>query len=388
MDIRALVLVSNPVEVLADPLPFSPLAPALLEVAGKTPLQRSVERLRHFGVQPVTAIAVTDFLTPLTSTNGHGPDYLSAGLERFWRAAENAFNDIAQEGAEMVILMGLGGYAEIDFENLVQFHLDQRARVTQVWTGRQPLPIFCISASRRNDAAALFRSQLTRCRSECPRWEHTGYFNPLREARDLRQFAVDILTLKTETRPCGNEVRPGVWVERGAVIERGARVLAPAFIGAFARIRTHAVITRCSSIEHHAQVDCGTVTENSSVLPYCFVGAGLDVAHSLVGAGALANLRRDVTVEIVDPKLIGFVPAARGQRLLSVALEMATFLPKQMWQGMFGPSEPRQPDLQTALHQTSPALGTAAGYQTPACETDAAEKFPSNLAVVRRYGHQ
>ena len=386
MDIRALILVNRTIEELADLTPLSALPSALLEVAGKTSLQRTLERLHQFGIPPATVISDCDFLVP-APTNGDGANYLITARERFWRAAESAFNELVQDGAELVLVLPLGGYAEIDVEKLVQFHFGQQARVSQVCTASQPLPVFCISASRRNDAASLFRSQLSKCRSECPMFLHTGYFNPLADARDLRQLAIDILTLKTQTKPSGIEVRPGVWIELGATIEKGARVLAPAFIGAFAKIRTHAVITRCSSVEHHAQIDCGTVCENSTVLPFCVIGAGLDLAHSVVGAGVLANLHRDVTVEIADPKLVGYIPAAAGHRLLNAALELTAYLPKQVWQGLFGKSEP-QPDLRTALHQTSPSLGSAAGYETPACDADAAEKFPSDLAVLRRYGHQ
>ena len=387
MDIRALVLVSKTVEVAADPVPFSPLAPALLEVAGKTAVQRTAERLHEFGIQYVRVITDSDSLLSTDGSDGQVASYEATPRERFWRAAENVFNDMVQDGAELVLLVHLGGYAEINLEKFVQFHLDQRARVSQVSVGGQQREIFCISASRRNDAASLFRSQLNRCRSDCPLFEHEGYFNPLEEARDLRQFAIDVLTLKTETRPAGIEVRPGVWIERRAVIEKGARVLAPAFIGASARVRTHAVITRCSSVEHHAEIDCGTVVENSTVLPFCCVGAGLDLAHSVVGVAVLVNLRRDVTVEITDRKLIGFAVASRGQRFLGAAFELTTYLPRQVWRGLFGPSEQKQPDLRTALHETSPSLGSASGYQTTACDTDAAEKFPSTLAVARRYGN-
>jgi NDP-sugar pyrophosphorylase family protein len=388
MDIRALVLVKTAAGAIVEPVQLSPLPPALLEVAGRSPLQRTVARLYHFGIQAVTVITDSDFFTPASATNGDAASYLNAGRERFWRAAENAFNELVQDGAELVLLISVDGYAEIDFEKLIQFHLDQHARVTQASSASGPLQVFCISASRRNDAASLLRSQLTKCRSECPAFEDSGYYNPLSSARDLRQLAIDILTLKTETRPTGTEVRPGVWVERGAVIEKGARVLAPAFVGAGARIRTHVVVTRCTTVEHHARIDCGTVLENSTVLPYCCVGAGLDVGHSVVGASAIANLRRDVTVEILDPKLVTSVLVAPGERLFHAALELATYLPKQIWQGLFGKPQPEQPDLHDGLRQTPPSLGKAAGYQAPACDTRAGEEFPSNLAVVRRYGHQ
>src|SRR5215472_14347717 len=235
MDIRALVLVNQSTEVLADPIPFSSLPPALLEVAGKTALERTVERLRRFCIQPITVISDSASSPSANPNDGNGPIYVNSIRERFWRAAESSFNDLIQEGAELVVLLNLGSYAEIDFEKMVQFHLDQHARVTQACHEAKALEVFCISASRRNDAASLFRSQLTRCRIESLLFAHTGYTNLLKDARDLRQFAIDILTLKTETRPSGNEIRPGVWVEQGALVEKGARLVAPAFIGASAK---------------------------------------------------------------------------------------------------------------------------------------------------------
>ena len=188
-------------------------------------------------------------------------------------------------------------------------------------SGPQKLEIFCISASRRNDAASLFRTQLSHCRSECPLLQHEGYLNPLASPRDLRQFAIDILTRKTQTCPAGKEIKPGVWIASGAKVEKGARVLAPAFVGSLARVRAGAVITRCSSVERHAEVDCGTVIENSTVLPFSYVGAGLDLAHSVAGMGRIVNLYRDVDVEIVDPKLIASAVVASSKRLLASAAD-------------------------------------------------------------------
>jgi hypothetical protein len=294
---------------------------------------------------------------------------------------------MAQSGAELVVLIRLGTYAEVDFEKLVQFHLDRQGRATQMAYGSQPLEIFCISASRRNDAASLFRTQLERCRTECPLFQHEGYLNQLASPRDLRQFAIDILTLKTQTCPAGKEVKPGVWMAPGASVEKGARVLAPAFVGSLARVRSGAVITRCSSVERHAVVDCGTVIENSTVLPFSYVGAGLDLEHSVAGMGQIVNLRRDVTVQITDPKLIAAMSIESGKRLFSSATEMLTYLPRMAWQGIFARSTVQEPGLHVKLRQTSPALGNAAGFETSACDTETSHKFP-NMVVARRYGHQ
>lgn len=361
---------------------------ATLDVAGKSTLQRMAERLQQYGISSVSAVVeatapsgVRNFGLPSDIT------CISSAPDRFWRTAESVFNDMAQSGAELVVLVRLGAYAEADFEKLVQFHLDRKERVTRMAWGTQMLEVFCISASRRNDAASLFRTQLAHCRSECPLLQHDGYLNPLATARDLRQFAIDILLRQAQTCPAGKEIKPGVWTAPGAMIEKGARVLAPAFVGSLARIRSGAVITRCSSVERHAEVDCGTVIENSTVLPFSYVGAGLDLAHSIAGMGRIVNLHRDVTVTIVDPKLVASMSVASGKRLLTSAADALTYLPRLAFQGMFARGKATPSDLQTTLRKTSPALGTAAGFETSACDTEASHKFP-NMVVARRYGHQ
>ncbi|HEU4414933.1 MAG TPA: hypothetical protein VFT65_09150 [Candidatus Angelobacter sp.] len=383
MDIRGLLLV-NSGNLREEDQAFHASGPlGVLEVAGKSALQRTAERLQQCGITSITAvIESTAFPLARTFAGPAGLNYVVSTPERFWRTAENSFNDMAQSGAETVVLVRLGAYAEVDFEKLVQFHLDRGARVSQAGREGRALEIFCVSASRRNDAASLLRSQLARCRSECPQMEQAGYLNPLADARDMRQFAIDILTRQTQTCPTGNEIKPGVWVARGAMIEKGARVLAPAFVGSLARIRAGAVVTRCSSIEHHAQIDCGTVVENSTMLPYCSIGAGLDLSHSVAGMGHIANLRRDVVIEVSDAKLMATISATSGKKMLSSAAELLTYIPRAAWQGMFAAGK-EQPDLNTALRKTSPALGGAAGYETPACDTEAAHKFPDMIAARR-----
>ena len=386
MDIRGILLANSEQNIAGNHALDVPVA--ILDVAGKSTLQRMAERLQQYGISQVSAVVETtgpsgvrNFGLPLDVS------CVSAAPDRFWKTAESVFNDMAQNGAELVILIRLGAYAEVDFEKLVQFHIDRKERVTRMAADEQLLEIFCISASRRNDAASLFRTQLAHCRSECPALQHDGYLNSLATARDVRQFAIDILTRQTQTCPAGKEIKPGVWTAPGAMIEKGARVIAPAFVGSLARIRSGAVVTRCSTIERHAEVDCGTVIENSTVLPFSYVGAGLDLAHSIAGMGRIVNLHRDVTVTIVDPKLIASLSVASGKRFVSSAAEALTYLPKMAFQGMFAAKKAGKVDLQTTLRKTAPALGTAAGFETSACDTEASHKFP-NMVVARRYGHQ
>lgn len=387
MDIRGLVLINSASVDSEHHDQFPSFLPGLTDVAGKSALERTAERLQKFGASPVTAVIEGEpYNGGIKSISSISQ--VVATPDRFWRAAESAFSDLVQSGAELVILVRLGAYAEIDFESMVQFHLDRQCRVSQAKQNGQVLEVFCISASRRNDAASLFRSKLTHCRSDCPQFENFGYLNPLADSLDLRQFAIDVLTLKTETSPAGEQIRPGVWAASRAQIEKGARVLAPAFIGSCARIRSGAVITRCSSIEHHAQVDCGTIVENASLLPYSYIGAALELAHSVAGFSCIWNLRRDCVVRISDVKLLRHSVASSRNRLLSSTAELVTYLPKQFWRGIFGPSPAPKPDLNDALRQTSPSLGAASGYRAPACDSQAANEFPSNFVVARTHGNQ
>jgi carbonic anhydrase/acetyltransferase-like protein (isoleucine patch superfamily) len=377
-DIRALILVPPAAELPEDKA--LPISPALLDVAGATPLQRMAERLTRQSTTAAIALVSANALPQSCAVTTENLEYRLASPRQFWRAAEDVFNEMVEAGAEQILVISLDQYAEVDFDGLVQVHLERKAQVTQVSHGPDVLHIFCVSGSRRNDAAVLFRSQLAEDRGHCQFFHHDGYISPLKTARDIRQFAIDILTLKTETQPAFEQIRPGIWVSPSALIEKGARILAPAFVGAFAKVRAGAVITRCSTIEHHAEIDCGTVVENSTVLPYSCVGAALDLAHSVVGTGRIDNLRRNATAEIADPKLIHYVSPAPLRRLSRSAFDFVTYLPRQAWRGLFGPSQP-----QPVRQETQARPASTAG---PAREMEPSTEFPANLAVVRRYGHQ
>jgi carbonic anhydrase/acetyltransferase-like protein (isoleucine patch superfamily) len=213
-----------------------------------------------------------------------------------------------------------------------------------------------------------------------------GYRNRLRSAADLRQLTTDGLMLRNRIRPVGREIRPGIWVGNGARIQKGARLVAPCYIGAYSRVRPAAVITRGSAIEHHAEIDCGTVVEGANVLPFSYVGAGLDVCQSIVGFNKLAPLRRPVEVEITDPKLVSMVSQHAPVRAASSVGALFAFLPAQLVRGLLAKKHREQPvDLQTAIKAPSAALREPAAHVI--ASQDSAE-FPANMMVARRYGNE
>src|ERR1044071_2072491 len=128
MDIRGLLLATSEDSGGAATAP-----PATLDVAGKSTLQRMAERLQQYGISSVSAV-VEDAASAGLRNFGLPSDltYISATPDRFWRTAENAFNEMAQNGAELVVLVRLGAYAEADFEKFVQFHIDRGGGGTQL----------------------------------------------------------------------------------------------------------------------------------------------------------------------------------------------------------------------------------------------------------------
>jgi len=390
MDVRAIVLIGGArgdAAYARESLGEIPLA--YLDVLGLSIVERVQRRLQRFGVSCIT------FISDAPADNGRFAHAISFApsmphvhteKEQLWQAAEETFVMYAEDGADLVFALRIGPYVEVDYEALVQHHLDHHCAVTMaVNTENQPLDLFVVSASARTDGAALFKNRLERMRRECAPFYVKGYFNRLETSADLRRLAVDGLLAKNAIRPEGTEIRPGIWVGPAARIHRKARVIAPAFIGAHAKVRASALITRGSVIEHHGDVDCGTVVENSSVLPFTRIGAGLDVMHSVIGFRRLAHLRQNVEVEIADERIVGLVPLTPLSRLAGSTAALFAFIPMEIYRGLFASSQrpsaaqcPESPEPSRTVLEAQIMEVPATGAETP--------EFPSHLAVARRYG--
>ncbi len=380
MDVRAVILVGGAREDGTEQLGGIPIG--LLDVLGVPILQRVLDRLEKFGISGAAVVTeIPASSVPLAHGSIRpGMQWTDAQGAQFWRAAENAFNDFAQAGAELVLVVRLGAYAELDYEELVQFHLDGGCRVTQVSDAAgMPLDTFVISASRRNDAAYLFRHELRDMRVPCDDYRFAGYINHLRDPKDFRILALDGFAGIANIKPCGKEVKPGVWIGEKARVHRSARLLAPCFVGSYAKVRAAALLTRGTSVEHHSEVDCGTVVENASLLQTTIVGAGLDVTHSVVGFQKIWNLRRAVEVEVTDRRLVAIQRSA-PVRMLNNAAEIAWMFSKSMAQTVLGRKAAPRPELRDAVCRPAAVLKKAEHSQD--------EGVPADLLPVRRYGNE
>ena len=388
MEVAALIVVEP--STSAAGAASSPAIPmSLWEIFGKSVLERCVERLRRASISNISVFAdssLPDAAVPILNAE---IKWVRASGDALWREAENAFSDYGRSGVDTVLAIRLGAYTELDISDLLRFHLEQRTHVTMACDASGPLDFIAIDSGRRNDAAFLMRSRLQRTRLPAAQYFTTAYSNRLSNPKDFRTLVQDGFLSRCEIRPSGTEIKPGVWVDGRARIHRSARILAPAYIGNGARIRAAAVITRCSSIEHHAEIDCGTVIEDASVLPYTFVGAGLDIAQVVVGNSRLAHVTRNVEVEITDPRLVGMTTRSAPLRAIASAASLATYLPLQLYRGLFATSHREQPSqLPSAVGELSPALNPPPQALRASAQTPAPEQFPADFAVARRYGDQ
>ncbi len=389
MDVRAIVVLGASNSADSQPENIAGVPIAFADVVGKPVIFRIVDDLRSNGVNLVTVVTDAAIKEWPNGTGSHGT-WVHATNDQLWRTVEHTFADASNAGAELVLLLRVGGYADINYSDVLRAHIDQRHHVTCVADdlGRS-LDVYAISGNRRNEAAYLVRHELRQFRSGYKLYTHTGYINPLATALDLRNLAIDALMQRVHIVPEGDQIKPGVWVGRGAQIHRRARVLSPAFIGAGSRVRAAAVITRCTVLEHHTVVDCGTVVENVTTLPFTYLGAGLDVTHSVVGHRRLWNLKRNVEVEFADSRLIGEATANAPLRALGSLVSLASFLPAQLLRGIFAPSHRECPaSLPEAIQSPAAALETPATTLKASAPSVDAGEFPANLVIARRYGNE
>jgi hypothetical protein len=277
-----------------------------VEIFGQTIVDRTINRLQSTGVRVVSIVAET----ALAST---------AGL----RFIPDCLMKQAQRGFDKVLLIRVGAYAEVELVEFLQCHRETGAAVTRACDAQGPLDFWVLDALPKRQFGLSLDSLSD---GNMPATYLTkGYVNRLTDAYDLRRLVVDGFLGKCAIRPSGQQIRPGVWVEKGARVHGSARIVAPVYIGQGARVRASALVTRCSNVERKSLVDYGTAVEDSSILPCTYLGRGLDLAHSVVDGDRLVNLAHKVAVTIQDPKMLARRASSRlrfgygGKRVETIA---------------------------------------------------------------------
>lgn len=359
----------------------------LVDVLGKSVLQRTVENFAKLGFGEVVLVAEKTLAgSRLLRERSAGARIESAEPAQLWRTAEQLFEQVAED-ATHILIVRLNAYLELNWEELLQHHRTHANKVTRVATDagteQNFLDVCLVNSSRRNDAAFFLRSEMKQSRTTCAPYVvgrmEAEYVNLLQHEADLRKLASDALHRNCNMQPAGTELRPGIWAATDSQIDKRARLVAPVFIGSRARICPGAVVTRGSSIERHTVIGNKTVVENGTVLPYTNLGPGLDVSHSLVGERHVFNLQRNVCTPIQDPKLVGRIPASAGIRTLFSMAKLFIHIPGRIWRGVQGAAPVPAAESTVSYKQV---------FESAKPQPVEVTKVSSELVVARRYGNQ
>lgn len=128
------------------------------------------------------------------------------------------------------------------------------------------------------------------------------YWCDVGNLQEYRRAQQDVLDGKVGIQLHGRPLRPGVWVDEGAVIEPGARLEAPCLIGKKSFIGRNAVIGAYTVIGDRARIGRGCVLQNCILwndvrverkvrLENCVIGHHARVAENIsVYEGSIINL--------------------------------------------------------------------------------------------------
>jgi NDP-sugar pyrophosphorylase family protein len=279
---------------------------AMLDLLGEPILYRIIENLQKSEIGPIFLITDDVFANHavVKDISRWRVHVRNAPQEELRTATQSALTTCRESGARTAIVMKASAYVELDVAEMLAFHAASGQPVTSAQDASGPLGIMMVG-SDSTGGIALPGRRPPQSQATPLDYTHRQYANRLSTPLDLRRLAQDALLQRCSIRPNGKELRPGVWVVPSARVHPRARVVNPSYIGAHTRLRSGVVITRGTNIEHHCEVDRGSVVENASILPHTYLGSSLDIAHSIVSRNTMVDVRLAIEVEIGDRSLIG-----------------------------------------------------------------------------------
>jgi hypothetical protein len=175
----------------------------LQDLLGESVLNRMINRLERYGIQPISVLSEGDDSCDL------------------WSSLENQLVECAERDIKAAVVIWLGAYTEIDFFELLRFHRENREPVTWVHDSQGPLPIGVFDLKQRMAWADWLHDGWNAYDSTGGPYLFDGYVNRLETAYDFRRLTQDALLRRCELRPVGTESRPGLWLGEGARVPSG-----------------------------------------------------------------------------------------------------------------------------------------------------------------------
>ena len=276
-----------------------------VELLGMSVFARLIRDLSRTGVLAEIVVLADK---ALAIHSGAAPEASFQTTSDVWRSVRKTLRNVQEKGWDDVLIVRAGAYVEFDLADVLRVHRSSGEAVTRVCDQNGPLDFWVVTPNLLPAEIGDPRSALS---GASALYQVRGYVNLLQNMHDLRRLVSDGLSARCRFRPQAPEVRSSVWIGEGAQVARGARIVAPAFIGRETKISEQCLITRCTSVESGSHVDYGTVVEDSSILPGTYVGIGIDLTHSVANGTHLVNLRHGVALEIADPVVLRPVRQSR-----------------------------------------------------------------------------
>jgi NDP-sugar pyrophosphorylase family protein len=287
---------------------------AKLEILGKSLLDRNISRLREAGIESASVIPEGSALTQLLPTR-------SAASNEFISAWEKAIGEYVRQGVDTILLLRTNTYTDLDYEELVRFHSERRAGLTQVYGTDASVDVAVVNANLLRESDHAYRTTLSNLIPDQEHFYYHGYVNRLRKPHDFRRLTEDALNGKCNLRPVGTQVGDGIWLGSDAEVDDSCVISGPAFIGAGTRLAACVSINGATAIERNCEIDCGTTVDQSWILQETYLGLGLSVRRSIVSNQKMFNLDRKTELAINDSRLIratkSFSLYGAGSMLLS-----------------------------------------------------------------------
>ena len=293
MHVGAIITIPNGVRLSqaesrdSSAVEFSVPAIAHWDLLGKSILERVKERLQVFGVSEISVIA--EQATPGSA---------------FWTAWEEVISRYLQFDLQILLLIRVGPYTEVDVADWLRFHRETSSAMTQVYDQQGVLDLVAIDARRLARGEGSFRNRLRSLIPNHQRYRLSGYSNRLGGFGDVHRLRKDALCGRVGIRPSGTEVQPNVWIGENTRIAESARITGPTYIGHDCRVNVGCAISE-SAIEQQSEIDCGTVVHDSCVQRGTYVGTGLKVRSSVVYQNVFFHLGRNVRLQFRDRRLFG-----------------------------------------------------------------------------------
>lgn len=311
---------------------------AFVDVLGRSMLEHAIDRLLNAGVKLTSLVLDPEIASSIPVFRRPMGNLTLRVADDPWPAIAQILEMYRENGCDCAFIVRPTAYIEADFADLLDFHRQTERAVTRASDHKGPLDLWvmhCNSAAETIDSSVI--AALLNPNSFPASYFVKEYVRRISDPHDFRQLVTDAFVSRCSLRPMGDQLRPGIWVDQGVQIRRGARIVGPAYLGARCTLGDRSVVTRFSNIERDSYIDYGTVIENSSVLPNTYVGILLDVRRSIVHGNRLMNLERSVVVEISDPRLLranGAVkqsaraPAKVPKRAYGSSLPRASVVPR------------------------------------------------------------